>query len=193
MEQSASDKPHLIIMIGLPGCGKSYFATNFAESFNCPIISESLIRDRLYDKPSFSQSEDDSISKLSDHFLDEALKTKQTIIYEGKTNAKVDRLELYKKCREKGYQPLLIWVQTDGNTAKKRLVKQVGDKQEAEARYERITKRFYPPSSNEEVVVISGKFTYQSQLKIVLKKIAGHNQSNTVADRPADSRKIIFR
>lgn len=177
MEQSAGYKPHLIIMVGLPGCGKSYFATNFSESFNAPIISESLIRDKIYETPTFSESEDEAVTKVTSYFLDEIIKNKQTIIYEGKTNAKVDRLELYKKCRDRGYKPLLVWIQTDEPTAKRRLAKQLGDIDKAEDRYNKISKRFYPPGPEEEVVVISGKFTYQSQLKIVLKKLASQDQT----------------
>ncbi len=193
MEQLGLNKPHLLIMIGIPGSGKSYFANNFSNSFNAPIISDSLIRYKISDKPKYDKAEDELVNKITVYLLAEFMKTKQTIVYEGQSSLKADRLLIYKLCRDKGYNPLLVWVQTDETTAKKRFKKIIGDPLLAEDRFVKRAKQFCPPKANEAVVVISGKFTYSSQLKIVLKKLVDTTNQNEESKRTNEDRRSLFR
>ena len=45
--------------------------------------------------------------------------------------------------------------------------------------YEQLAKRFSPPSSNEASIVISGKHTYATQARMVLKKLVTPRASDT--------------
>ena len=64
--------PHLIIMVGAPGAGKTQFATEFAKMFNAPILSSDTLREL--------SSDDTLIHKAAVDLLRELLKPKQTII-----------------------------------------------------------------------------------------------------------------
>ena len=165
-------KPHLIILVGIPGSGKSFFAENFAKSFKSPIINSETIRSQLSKKPTYSNDEDAIVKNLTLLFLGEALKTNRTVIYRGKTDTKANRSTITKMCRDMGYDTFLVWVQTDIESSKKRYLKCIGDNStKAIDRFDNLVKKFEPPRSNEKPIVISGKHDYESQLKIVLNNI----------------------
>lgn len=170
--ESQQKKPHLIILAGIPGSGKSFFAENFAKSFKSPIINSETIRAQLNKKPAFSNNEDAVVNNLSLLFLGEALKTNRTVIYRGKTDTRTSRNLVTKMCRDMGYDTFLVWVQTDIESSKKRYLRCVRDNSvEANNRFDHMVKKFEAPRSNEKPIVISGKHDYESQLKIVLNNI----------------------
>lgn len=164
MKSLSLSQPHLIVLTGVKGSGKSFFAEKFAETFHAPYIS----RDRICE---FSPDEK-VIDKLVAYQLDELLKTKQPIVVDGMATSRTERAELAKKAREAGYATLLIWVQTDPETAKSRATRLIPKKERvSQDNYEHHAKRFTPPHALEKPVVISGKHTYASQAKVVLKRL----------------------
>lgn len=188
--------PHLIIMTGISGAGKNYFANNFAQSFGAPIVSSNLIRENLFEQPTYEPAEDFLVEKITDYLLGEVLKTKGTVIFKGKTDTRADRLAIYKKCKDAGYEPLLIWVQTDIETARKRQSKQFNDKALSDKLFDQRLKKFSKPIKSEKPFVISGKFNYKSQEKAVLKKLAGTKQpspSPKVNIRYQDNDRVLIR
>lgn len=165
-------RPHLIVMVGIPGSGKSFFAENFAKTFAIPIVSYNLLKNEI------PQSSVLSIKRVANYILDEILKTKQTIIYNSRTNSQIERNILTRKAQNLGYELLFIWVQTDLVTAKKRSTMQSSDNKLAinSEQFDNRLKQFHFPDRTENIVVISGKHTYSSQLKIVLKYLFSTNQ-----------------
>lgn len=150
-------------MVGIPGSGKSFFAEHFAKTFSAPLISFSKILEVTDDKK--------HAAKITDMILDELTKTEKTFIYEGPTDTAKLRDIFIKKVTKSGYTPLIIWVQTESVEAKRRATHKVrGTKTLSPEQFENTIKTFEPPRN---AVVISGKHTYASQLKIVLKHIAG--------------------
>jgi len=198
MKQLSLAKPHLIIMIGIPGAGKSFFAKNFAETFQAPLVSAEIIRTKLFNEPTFSKNENETVSQITDYILDELLKTKQTIIFDGLSYSRSVRLDLAKKARKGNYEPLLVWVQTEPATAKARATKRTHGKVALSPElFEQQAKQFTQPNPDEKAVVISGMHTYASQLRIVLKKLAEpriqlENQSSAQRTE-ASSRYANFR
>ncbi len=182
--------PHAIILVGIPGSGKSTFAERFAHTFQAPYINLKAIA-------SIAETNEDSAQALSFHLLDELLKTNRSLVYEGTTHSKVNRQALTKKVSDAGYQPLFVWVQTESIESKRRATKNQKDNSQLSAdEFDAAIKRFTPPSINEKAIVISGKHTYASQLKIVLKHIASHQRPVVSTDQPAPrvrSRNIILR
>ncbi len=176
MELDKSNSPHLIIVTGIPGSGKSYFCEKFSESFKAPLVSEEQIRNKLFADKSYGTKENQTVDNVVNMLLDELLKTNKTIIYRGNTDQKNTRAELYKKCKQFGYIPMLIWVQTDQATAKKRFIKKLNVNTSTEIFDNKFTK-FCQPSQNEKPLVISGKHPYSNQLKIVLQQLLSNNSS----------------
>ncbi len=161
MKSLSLSKPHILIMVGIPGSGKSFFAEKFAETFRAPQVSLHSIT---------SVVSDETVAlKVANMQLEELLKTNQSIIVDGIAHSRAQRAELAKLAHDAGYDTLLVWVQTDPATAKGRALK---DKKQSSSEYDDSVKRFAPPVALEKPVVISGKHTYATQAKVVLKKLS---------------------
>ena len=158
MKSLSLSTPHIIATVGMPGSGKTHFAEQFAETFSAPLISHHRLQDISNDETMINQT----MPKL----LQEVMKTKQTVVFEGATDRRVERAELARLAREGGYKILFVWVQTDQNTARGRALKQMSDES-----YDRLAKRFSEPHKSENYVVISGRHTYSTQAKTILKKL----------------------
>jgi len=187
MKHLSLAKPHLVVTVGIPGSGKSFFAEKFATTFGAPYV--------CYEK--LAQLVNGEVSSALLMQLDELLKTKQSVIYDGPSESRASRSELAKKAREAGYTVLYVWVQTDQTTAKTRYSQ--AHKSVSEDEYEKGVKRFTPPNTIEKALVISGKHTYATQAKVVLKRlstprteISGHQKAPLRTDRPT-GRNIIVR
>jgi ATP-dependent protease HslVU (ClpYQ) ATPase subunit len=181
--------PRAIIMVGIPGAGKSAFAERFARTFQAPFINQRAIQYELELTPAAA----DKIGML---MLDEILKTNRTLIYEGPTASKVNRTAVIRRVTAAGYEPLIVWVQTESIEAKRRAIKRQPNGSEISGEeFDTAIKRFTPPSVQEKFIVISGKHTYASQLKIVLKRLAGEHRPSTEPEPPRvrSSRNIILR
>ncbi len=158
--------PHAIIMAGLPGSGKSTFAEHFADTFQAPIINVHALK-HLY------ALDDDQAEKVALHFLAEIIKTHRTVLIEGLGHSRNKRSEASRLISKAGYKPLVVWVQTDPMEAKRRATKPYprGSHLTPEA-FDTAAKAFQAPTVTERALVISGKHTYATQLKVVLKQIA---------------------
>jgi len=158
MKSLSLSTPHIIATVGIPGSGKTHFAEQFAETFSAPLISHHRLQD--------ISSDEKMINQTALTFMKEVMKTRQTIVFEGATDRRVERAELAKLARENGYKILFVWVQTDQNTARQRALKQID-----QDTYKHLTKRFSAPHRSENYVVISGRHTYATQAKTLLKKL----------------------
>ena len=180
--------PHVIVMVGIPGSGKSFFAEQFARTFGAPYLSFNRLRSELFNEPTYGVREQEIIQRIGSYQFDELIKTKHTIVLETATDARTERFEIAKKARKAGYELLFVWVQTDPSTAKSRATKPIKDKKTMTAdQYEATLKRFTPPNASEKALVISGKHTYASQLKNVLTRLAGP-RTETVQQQPVKPR-----
>ncbi len=194
-------KPLILIVIGTPGSGKSFFARQFSETFSAPEVN--------YDRLQHTLSTDgEVVQKIADFEIDELLKTQKTFIIDGAGHSRAARIALRKKAQESGYDTLLIWVQTDENTAKYRSMKRSARRKDDQyntsltsQQYDSLVKRFTPPAINEQSVVISGKHTYATQAKVVLRKLVAAreearpivNHGDRAPDASAPRRNVIIR
>lgn len=195
MKSLSLSQPHLLIVTGVPGSGKTFFAEKFADTFRAPFVN--------YNKIAYLSegSGKEAIDDLFDYQLTELLKTQQTILIEGVGEARTDRIELARKAKAAGYVPLIVWVQTDPATAKDRLTRPVRGKEQqllSPEEYDRLLKHFTPPNATEKTVVVSGKHTYASQAKVVLKKLTAPRaeisaHTTPIATREPGRRNITVR
>lgn len=154
--------PHVIVVTGIPGSGKSYFAGKFSGTFNAPLVSFEVIKAHALNEV--------SARHMMQSLIVEILKTNQTIIVDGASDTRMERAGLTRLARRAGYKTLTVWVQTDPATAIKRTL-QVDSNLTIDT-YNRSLRRFTPPSLTENHVVISGKHTSASQIKAILRKLS---------------------
>lgn len=167
MKSLSLARPHLLILTGIPGSGKTFFAEKFSDTFNAPFINRYYLQNLL----------DNNIETSNDvaaYMLAEVMKSGQSLLLETDSASRKDRLELARLARTKGYEPLFIWVQTDQETARQRSAKRSrthASRTLTAEEHERLTRRF-TPLTIEPHVVISGKHTYATQAKVILTKLS---------------------
>ncbi len=178
MKSLSLSKPLIIVTVGAPGAGKSFFARQFSETFGAPIVSYDRLRYELFAEPTYSKEERIIIKRVAEYQTEELIKTQKTFIIDGGGNTKAERTQLKKLAEKHGYKVLAVWVQIDERTAKQRSLRR--SKRRADDAYnQRLTaeefekeiKRFSPLTTNEHYVVISGKHVHTTQVKAVLKKL----------------------
>lgn len=147
-------------MVGIPGSGKSFFAKQFSDTFNAPLITVNDILPLSRDEQ--------SADVLAHSQLDELLKTKLSLVIEIDTATRTARRELASKLRTAGYKPLIVWVQTDPDTAFQRHRR---NGQDAES-FDGQVRRFSAPHPSEHPIVLSGKHTFATQAKVILKHLS---------------------
>lgn len=126
-------------------------------------------------------SDETATSTASKELLQEMMKTGQTIVFEGATSKRTQRMELAKLARAAGYKILFVWVQADTVTAQMRWMKATGG---SEADYETKIRQFSAPHPSEPCVVISGHHTYTTQARTLLRRLV---EIGGVSARPQDT------
>ena len=179
-------------MFGYPGSGKSHFASKFAEKHNMIHISGDRFRYELFDEPQFSEGEDQVIERLMDYMLEQTLKTDTSVIYDANNGSRKKRQELAKLAKKKGMNVLMIWTQTDLNTAFTRSStrdrRRPGDKYSFdmdENTFDRLLAKIKPPTQYEQYVVTSGKYDYPAQELTVLRKMEKYKMIEPLDKAPS--------
>ena len=159
------------MMVGLPGSGKTFFAQQFASTFNAPYIDSLAIEQHTNNAA--------SAGEIITMVMNEIAKTGQTFLFEGNADTRAHRTEFARWARASGYQPLFIWTQVDAATSRDRTAKAKTMTQEE---YAEAVKTFSPPHASEKAVVVSGKHTYATQTKVVLHHLSKDSRSVAVQD-----------
>lgn len=172
----------VMLVVGLPGAGKSFFARQFASMFGAPMISIDKIRDALFANHTYSRDENAMIMQIVELMVDELFTAGKTFVIDGGFDARVNRDEMIKIAAGRGFRTLIVWVQTDEATSRRRAAKRVESNPADEFKqplsdeqFDRLIKQFTSPIVTNNTVVISGKHTYATQARAVLKKIVAIN------------------
>jgi predicted kinase len=178
MKSLSLQRPLMLMIIGLPGAGKSFFARQFSDTFGVPVISIDRLRHELYRTPTFSKDEQHLLERVADLMAGELAKTKRSFIIDGRCDSRAQRQAVEKLATAHGYSTLVIWIQTDQATAKLRATKRRPERIDdafnpnlTPEQFATLAKQFAAPT-REDYVVISGKHAYSTQAKMVLRKLA---------------------
>lgn len=172
-------KPLIIMVVGLPGAGKTFFARQFSETFGAPLISFDRVHFEISKESLQGGSTYGLAQRIIAYEIEEFTKTKRTFIIDGGLSSKTERLAVRKFAAKYGYDTIAVWVQTDVATCQQRAIKR--NKAKTDDKYSQpltpetfqlLAKKLSPPSVQENYIVISGKHTYSTQVKAVLRKLA---------------------
>ena len=168
MKPLTPSMPRLIVVMGIPGAGKTQFAEHFAKMFHAPFVNAHTLQ-------VLSHADDAHTERLALHTLGEVLKAQRTFIYEGPTFNRAHRQLLEKLVRAAHFKMLLVWVQTDSIEAKKRVMRA---RRYSSDQFEELLDKFEIPLATEKPIVISGKHTFATQVKMVLRHLADAARSS---------------
>lgn len=169
--------PVVIITYGLPGSGKTFFATQFADTFKLPMASYNSTYSKLFADASLDDQKHESVTNMVGHQLSELLKTKHIVIVDGVAHTAEARQNLIQQAKSNGYDHLIVWVQTDPTTAKKRSLRRT--QRDPDFHLPALNDSHFKallditePLRKENYVVISGKHNFTTQARMVLRKLA---------------------
>lgn len=195
MKTLSLSRPLVITVIGLPGSGKSFFSRQFAEMFGAPLVSVDFVRHTLFPDAKYTAEEDGYVHPLAGNLISQLLKTGKTIVIDGGLNNRQQRHGVEQLAAKHGYGRLTVWVQTDEPTSLARSLKRSAKRQYDEYNnamtqqaFMRYKKQFTAPTATENIVVISGKHTFATQARVVLKKLVSPRDT-IVTDRSQESTK----
>lgn len=154
-------QPRAILVFGAPCSGKTTFSEKFSDKFKAPFYNLNEIGE---------QHGFDRKALLT--ILEFIAKTHQNVIIEGGLDTEKDREEIRKIFRKAGYNPSLVWIQTDITTIKNRLKVKLKSVAKAKTEYDEKMAQLEAPSEAEDVIVLSGKHTFETQLTHVLSQLA---------------------
>jgi predicted kinase len=171
-------KPFLLMFYGLPGSGKTYFARQFCENVQAAHMQADRIRGELFEDPRYDKQENDVVTQLMNYMTEEFLSAGLSVAYDAgalRARQRHELRELARKCRT---TPLLVWFQTDMETAflrnQKRDRRRADDKYAAQwdrQNFEAFTQNMQNPAPSEDYVVVSGKHLYNMQQSVVVSKL----------------------
>lgn len=187
-------QPLVMLVIGMPGAGKSFFAKRFSETFGAPVVSFDRLRFELFPQPQYSAEETELLNRIADYQIEELTKTKKTFIVDGGSNAKTERTRIGQIAKEAGYEVLVVWVQTHQGTAQTRATKRSPRREDDKYnpsltpdQFESHVRRLTAPN-RENYVVISGMHTYGTQAKAVLRRLVAERQAEAEAIHKTEAR-----
>ena len=164
--EGRKSKPRAILVFGAPCSGKTAFAEKFAEKFDLAYYNFDDIR-RQYRLP----------RKNMLLMLELLGRTGKTIIVEGGLNTEKDRAEMRNALRKSGYEPSLVWVQTDISTIRLRLKARYRSVAKAKEIYDGAVNTMEAPLEKESPIILSGKHTFETQTKHILAGLADSEKS----------------
>ena len=170
--------PLLLITMGYPGSGKSFFARQFGEQYSLPVLSDERIRFELFENPQFNNDESDIVSRVFDYALEQLMRTGSSLVCDGSFLKLKDRQRIQDQAKKAGFRTLTVWLQTDINTSNIRARRR--DRRNPDSKYafdlnavqfKNISESLQRPNDKEKFVVISGKHAFKGQSLTVLRKI----------------------
>ena len=159
--EGKKSKSRALLVFGVPCSGKTTFAIKFAEKYDLAFYD----LDDIQAKYGFEMN---TILEV----LELIARTHKNIIIEGGLNTEAARREVRNVFLREGYDPALIWVQTDVATVRKRLKLRHKSVEKAKNFYETTVAEMEAPSEAENPIILSGKHTFETQNVHVLAGLA---------------------
>ncbi len=182
------DRPLIVVFLGFPGSGKTYFSRQLAEKIRAVTLNSDALRVsmfgslerideiRISDRPRLY----DDVFGAMDYAARQCLLAGHSVVYDAQQTKRKDRRGIEKIAADCGAVPVLVWMKTSRETALRR-------GQEREARDDshqydaekmvRLIDRFDSitdlPGDNENVVEISGEVPFEEQFEVFDNFVAG--------------------
>lgn len=179
MSKVYPNKPLFIMLYGLPGSGKTFFARQLCDRLQAAHVNGDRIRYELFEQPRYDKQENDVINQLTTYIAEEFLQAGLSVVYDMNAMRLSQRRQLRDLARKAHAEPILVWIQIDAETAFRRATKRdrrrVDDKYSMsvdKAAFQRLMVNSQNPDTRtEDHVVISGKHVFNTQFSAILKRL----------------------
>jgi len=113
--------PTLVVLVGLPGSGKSYFAARLSEKVPAVILESDLLRKIVVRRPVYSQFESYRLFRAIHELVRELLANRNNVIVDATNLSEAARHPLYGIAVETGAKIIVVHLNTPREVAKERL------------------------------------------------------------------------
>ena len=143
----------VIIVFGLPGSGKSYFASRLAEMVHAEYVNSDHLRKELFQKRSYSDREKAIVYDAMLKKMKEAITQNKSIVLDATFYKNETRKSFIQETKEKT-DIFFIEVTTNEELTRQRLKKERPDS-EADLRVYRLIKQLWDPFNESHLVLES--------------------------------------
>lgn len=141
----------LVVLIGLPGSGKSHFARLLAARLGAVVVASDQLRRRLFVAPSYVREETRALFAVAHAMARRLLAEGHTVLFDATNLRELDRRPLYRLAEEAGASLVLVRVVAPEPEIYARLARRRSggpdDASDADTRvYETMRERYEEPS-----------------------------------------------
>ena len=162
----------LLVIVGAPGSGKSYFAERLCKEYGFFHLQSDEIRKYFFPKPTYSPEENATLFSFLDFMAEKLIASGIGVFYDANFTKRDYRTKLQRAAQKYKAVYKVIWMKTPMHIAIKR----------AESRkYHRVDKKVvlgmhneteFPEPENEPVVIIEGTKPYKMQKQLMMKQVS---------------------
>ena len=163
--EGKKSKPRALLIFGAPCSGKTTFSERFAHKFELAYFNLDELR-----------SQNRLTRKNILLMVDVLARTKKDLILEGGIDTEKERTEVRNILRAAGYEPTLVWIQTDLATIRLRMKMRYRSISMARKAYDAAVANLEAPTDVEKPVILSGKHTFDTQTRHILAGLATTEQ-----------------
>ena len=167
----------MFILVGLPGSGKTYLTRQLSQRLGINSVSAEQIRATILDRPSMKAAEERLVRRIALFLVEEFLKTDSPVICDLPGQTAAQRLELHKLAKKYKCPVITLYQQVDKQAAwlrsQSRHSHQIDDRYALnldQATFKRLCSGLETPTEG-EIIVISGVHAFETQARIVLRRL----------------------
>jgi predicted kinase len=173
-------KPVLFYTVGLPGAGKTTFASSLSYWLGVPHLRGDKIGLELFRFPTYSPHERQTVYAEMNRRAGASLQKRQHILYDAAVNTRAQREQLKELAAQHGGVAVGVWINVPTELAKKRAGKlRDGGVVGQVARiipphiFDQYAAAFEKPGNNEPVVVVAGNAYFTLQYRRLQRQLRG--------------------
>ena len=163
--EGKKSRPRALLIFGAPCSGKTTFSEKFAKKFDLAYYNFDEMREQYR-----------LTRKIALLIIELLTRTGKTLVIEGGLGTERERTEVRNVLRNAGYDPTLIWIQTDVATIRARMKMRYKSVSKARDAYDSAVESLEAPSEAEAPIILSGKHTFETQTRHVLAGLADTDQ-----------------
>lgn len=173
----STQKLTLFATLGYPGSGKTYFSRKFSKEFHILHLNSDRIRKAMFGKPQYNQYENQTLFRVIDELVEEALSSGISVMYDTNAVKREYRVLLEKIAKKYRAQFFLLWFRASLSVSRERIGARKKCRTKTCSLYHppvplavlnRLRKEIEEPTKKEPTIVINGSDTYALQKKAIL-------------------------
>lgn len=166
----------IIIVFGLPGSGKSYFASRLAQMLDANYVNSDMLRKELFPNRTYSDAEKGKVYDTMFQKMEEAIAQGKNLVLDATFHKNASRKRFKDGIKEKELL-FFIEIQAEENTVKERL-KKSRPYSEADFKVHQLIRQQWEPLQIPHLTLVSTNDNIDSMLQVAAQYLNHESKSN---------------